>query len=78
VATAPLLVSPDDRLHHLTERAQDYVTLGVLETWILDPESKKAFIHRASGLTQVEPAVLRLGPLASMSRHCFPRFSIYA
>jgi Uma2 family endonuclease len=38
------IVSPDDRLNHLTERAADYASLGVPETWILDPETRKAYV----------------------------------
>lgn len=46
------VVSPDDRLKDLTERAQDYFTLGVPETWIFDPETKQAFVYSAAGLHQ--------------------------
>lgn len=46
------VVSPDDRMKDLTGRAQDYLTLGVPETWIFDPETKQAFVYSAAGLHQ--------------------------
>ena len=68
VTQAPLLcievVSPDDRLRNLTERAQDYLALGVPETWILDPESKQAFTYSAAGLHEVaNTTVFRCGKI---------------
>ena len=53
------IVSPDDRLKDLIERAKDYRSLGVPETWILDPEEKQAYVY-ASGLHQVEPEAAML------------------
>jgi Uma2 family endonuclease len=59
IEEAPLLcieiVSPDDRLKDLTERAQDYVLLGVPETWILDPETRRAFRYTSTGLNETRP-----------------------
>ena len=54
------IVSPDDRIKDLTERARDYVTLGVPETWILDPAEKQAYVYSAAGLHQVQPGVTHL------------------
>jgi Uma2 family endonuclease len=53
----------DDRLKDVTERAQDYVALGVPETWILDLETKEAFVYSPAGLHKVQPGVdfLRCG-----------------
>jgi Uma2 family endonuclease len=68
IEKAPLLcieiVSPDDRLNDLTERAQDYVILGVPETWILDPETRKAYVYSTNGLHEVGPnTVMRCGKI---------------
>ena len=59
------IVSPDDRLKQLTERAQDYTSLGVPETWILDPETRKAYVYSEAGLHELMPgvSVLRSGGL---------------
>ena len=69
IEEAPLLcieiVSPDDRIKDLIERAEDYRTLGVPVTWILDPETKKAFTYSEHGLQQLPPGVpvLRSGQI---------------
>lgn len=56
------IVSPDDRLRNLTERALDYLQLGVPETWILDPAEKRAYIYSAAGLHEAPAgSVLRAG-----------------
>jgi Uma2 family endonuclease len=59
IEQAPLLcieiVSTDDRLKDLTERAQDYITLGVPETWIFDPETRKPYVYNAAGLHEAPP-----------------------
>ncbi len=63
IQEAPLLcieiVSPDDRLKDLTDRAQDYLAIGVPETWILDPGSQAAFVYSVEGLHQVQSDVLQ-------------------
>jgi Uma2 family endonuclease len=66
IVQAPLLcieiVSPDDRLKDLTDRAEDYRTLGVPETWIFDPQTKRAFTYSERGLHEVPPdAIMRSG-----------------
>ena len=66
VTTAPLLcieiVSPDDRMPRILERCWEYFELGVPETWIFDPESKRAFV--ATDHTLVESSgILRCGQI---------------
>lgn len=62
---APLLcieiVSPDDRMSDLVMRAGDYLQLGVPETWILDPASKRSYIYDQDGLRESHNTVLRHG-----------------
>ena len=61
------IVSPDDRLHNLTERAQDYGSLGVPQPWILDPKYRKAYIYeRGRGLNQVDSAAVLHSPPVSL------------
>jgi Uma2 family endonuclease len=66
IEQAPLLcievVSPDDRVKDLTERAKDYLALGVPETWIFDPETREAFVYSAAGLHSAPP-VLQCGAI---------------
>ncbi|MBV8068977.1 MAG: Uma2 family endonuclease [Acidobacteriaceae bacterium] len=65
IEQAPLLcievVSPDDRMPDLVMRAGDYFSLGVPETWILNPYTKQAFVYAEQGLSESKEAVLRRG-----------------
>jgi Uma2 family endonuclease len=65
---APLLcievVSPDDRMPEVPERCRDYFEMGVPETWVLDPGTKRSFVVKHPMTTEVaEDAVLRSGPI---------------
>jgi Uma2 family endonuclease len=58
------IVSPDDRLRDLTERARDYLALGVPESWIFDPSARLAYVYSASGLHEApRDAVLCAGKI---------------
>src|SRR5262249_45340539 len=64
VERAPLLcieiLSPEDRLPRILERCQDYCQLGVPETWIFDPETKRAYVYRHFSLMEeASDAVLK-------------------
>ena len=54
IEQAPLLcievLSPEDRLSEIAERAYDYQTLGVEQTWIFDPVQKRVYVYSADGL----------------------------
>ena len=52
---APLLcieiLSPEDRLRKIVERALDYCRMGVPEVWIIDPQRREVIIYtEAAGL----------------------------
>lgn len=44
------VLSPEDRLSEITERANDYLTLGVAETWIFDPIQRRVYVYSKTGL----------------------------
>lgn len=56
VLHAPLLcieiLSPDDTVRKTRERVRDYLEMGVLEVWILDPELRSVTV--CSGATMFE------------------------
>lgn len=62
VKTPPLLcieiLSKDDRISEVEERAQDYLMMGVPMVWIVDPKKRLAFQKDASGLEVVEELTL--------------------
>jgi len=62
VTIAPLLcieiLSKDDRIGDIEERAQDYLTMGVPMVWIVDPKTRTAFEKSKLGLEAVEELTL--------------------
>jgi Uma2 family endonuclease len=50
---APLVIveilSPEDTLHRMRERVNDYLLMGVEHIWLLDPLSREAFRCTANG-----------------------------
>ncbi len=57
ITVAPLLcieiLSKDDRMSEIEERAMDYLAMGVPMVWIVDPLRRTAFVSDASGQRQV-------------------------
>jgi Uma2 family endonuclease len=61
VQKAPLIcievLSPEDRIHRMQERIDDYVRMGVEHIWLIDPLSRHAWIAIPDGsLQHVEAA----------------------
>jgi Uma2 family endonuclease len=56
IATAPLIcievLSPEDRIHRMQEKIDDYVGMGVEHIWLIDPISHKAWIATPDGSLQ--------------------------
>jgi Uma2 family endonuclease len=44
------ILSPDDRISEVFAKCEDYHEWGVLDTWIVDPESQRAWIYRKGEL----------------------------
>lgn len=63
LSTAPLVaievLSPSDRMHEMQERIDDYLAFGVSAVWVLDPESKRGFVHTNEGSREAKDGVLR-------------------
>jgi Uma2 family endonuclease len=62
VTVAPLLcieiLSKDDRMSEIEERAHDYLAMGVPMVWIVDPKTRTAFQKDKLGLEAVEELTL--------------------
>ncbi len=64
IFTAPPLIcievlSKDDSLRGMRERADDYLNFGVPNVWILDPVLRKAYVCTPNGFLEPEGGVLR-------------------
>jgi len=62
ITVAPILcieiLSKDDRMSEIEERAQDYLAMGVPMVWIVDPKTRTAFQKNKLGLEAVEELTL--------------------
>lgn len=64
IMTTPPLVSvqvlsPEDRAGDLQSRLDDYFGFGVSTVWVLNPETKRGFIHTADGSHEARDGILR-------------------
>ena len=54
------ILSPDDRMSHVEARINDYLEMGVAYVWVLDPETRQAYVATAAdGLREVKDGILR-------------------
>jgi Uma2 family endonuclease len=58
IAVAEVL-SPEDGMHRVQQRIDDYLKFGVSAVWVLDPEDKRAFIHTSGGSREAKDGMLR-------------------
>jgi len=65
IVTPPLLVvevlSPDDRAAELQEKIDDYMAFGIPCVWVVNPETRRAYIYTAEGMREAAGGVLRAG-----------------
>jgi Uma2 family endonuclease len=50
-ATVPPVIavealSPDDRVNHVAAKVDEYLTFGVKQVWVVDPESRNVAVHQ--------------------------------
>lgn len=54
------ILSKDDRMSQMQERIDDYLAMGVLYVWVLDPVSRRAYVATPeSGLQEFKGQILR-------------------
>lgn len=52
------ILSPEDRLSRFQDRIDDYLAFGIPHIWVIDPESRKAWIADRTGLHLVQTGEL--------------------
>ncbi len=67
ITTPPILcieiLSPEDRMSRYLERVNDYFEMGVPACWIIDPESRRAWVATPGLLTEATDGILRSGEI---------------
>ena len=53
------ILSPDDRAGYLEEKINDYLAFGVPYIWVINPETRRAYIHTPDSSHEVRDSFLR-------------------
>ena len=53
------ILSPEDRMGRMNVKIGDYLAFGVPYVWVIDPQTHKAWIYTAQGMSEVNDGVLR-------------------
>ncbi|HET8548036.1 MAG TPA: Uma2 family endonuclease [Bryobacteraceae bacterium] len=58
------VLSPEDRALRMEARIADYFTMGVEYVWVIDPQTRRGWIHsRTAPIREVADGILRAGPI---------------
>src|SRR5579864_1993986 len=58
-AVAVEVLSPDDRAGDLEEKVNDYLAFGVPYVWVINPQTRRAYIHTPKGSHEAKDGMLR-------------------
>jgi Uma2 family endonuclease len=58
-AVAVEVLSPDDRAGDLEEKVNDYLAFGIPYVWVINPETRRAYIHTPKGSHEAKDGLLR-------------------
>jgi Uma2 family endonuclease len=53
------ILSPEDRMSRMQQKIDDYLTFGVRYVWVVDPQTRKAWIHTSEAGWEVRDGMLR-------------------
>jgi Uma2 family endonuclease len=53
------VLSPEDRMSRMQDRIDDYLAFGVACVWVVDPQTRKAWIYTSEVMREVRDGVLR-------------------
>ncbi len=63
---APLVavevLSPADRMMTIQERIDDYLAMGTPFVWVIDPETRRAWVYREGSIEECKDGNLKAGP----------------
>jgi len=54
------ILSPEDTLSKIRRRVDDYLRFGTEHVWVIDPESRKAYVCSATGFQEPEGGALTI------------------
>jgi len=53
------ILSPEDRMSRFQQRIDDYVAFGVRYVWVVDPATRRAWVHTKDGVQEARDGILR-------------------
>jgi Uma2 family endonuclease len=53
------ILSPEDRMTRVQSRIEDFLRIGVKYVWVINPESRTAWIHTQNGAVTVRDGIIR-------------------
>lgn len=53
------ILSPEDRMSRMQVKIDDYLRFGVSYVWVIDPQTRKAWIYAADSIREVRDGILR-------------------
>src|SRR3954452_12251839 len=53
------ILSPEDRMSRMQDRIHDYLTFGVRYVWVIDPQTRRAWIYTSDSIHEVRDGILR-------------------
>jgi len=53
------ILSPEDRMSRMQDKIGDYLGFGVRYVWLVDPQTRRAYVYTSDGMTEVKDGVLR-------------------
>lgn len=53
------ILSKDDRASDLQEKIDDYLAFGVPFVWVIDPRTRRGYIHTVEGSREAKDSILR-------------------
>ena len=56
------ILSKDDRMSEMQERIHDYLSFGVRYVWVIDPRTKRAYVHTSEGIRETKDALRTQNP----------------
>lgn len=56
------ILSKDDRMSEMQERIDDYLSFGVRYVWVIDPRTKRAYVHTSEGIRETKDALRTQNP----------------
>jgi Uma2 family endonuclease len=53
------ILSKEDTFDSVQDRIDDYLAMGVAYVWVINPRSRRVFVHTAEGISEVKDGILR-------------------